>query len=388
MTIINNARTTGNINQARRAVDMAQRIAELDPNESPFVTFLKVAKKDKRIVYNPKFEWLEDDLLGTWSKLTAAATDAATTINVADGNLFRVGDILKIPSTGENVLITAIGSNALTVVRGYGSTAAAVIADAADVLNIGSAMPENSSMRVAKSTQTSNSYNYTQIFRTPISLSGTENASKLNGGQDRAYQRRKASLEHKRDIARAMYFGERKEDTSGTTPRRTMGGLISFLTAGSNTVAFSSSGTALTYRNFDINVAQKAFLHGSKEKLLIAGPLLASSINDWAEKKLLTDVSADKTYGIRVKNLITSYGDMKVIYDPLLEGSVYGGYGMVLDTDNIRYAYLDGRDTKLNVDIQNNDVDGIIDEYITECSLEVRLPNTHVLITGAYAPTA
>lgn len=75
-----------------------------------------------------------------------------------------------------------------------------------------------------------------------------------------------------------------------------------------------------------------------------------------------------------------------MIYDPLLEGAVYGGYGFVLDTENIRYAYLEGRDTKLHVGIQSPDLDGVVDEYLTECSLEVRLPRTHMVITGAYVP--
>ena len=85
-----------------------------------------------------------------------------------------------------------------------------------------------------------------------------------------------------------------------------------------------------------------------------------------------------------MKNLITGYGDLKVIYDPLLADGYHTGYGMVIDTDNVRYAYLQGRDTKLNTNIQAPDVDGVIDEYITECSLEVKLPKTHLLITGAY----
>ena len=63
MVVVSGVRTTQNIEQARRVVDMAKEIALLDPNESPFVTFLKVAKRGTRVAYNPKFEWLEDDLL-------------------------------------------------------------------------------------------------------------------------------------------------------------------------------------------------------------------------------------------------------------------------------------------------------------------------------------
>ena len=384
MANITGARMTSNIAATRRMVDMAKDIALLDPNEGPFVTFLKALGQSARVVYDPKFEWLEDDLLETWSQTTGAAEDTATTVQVADGSIFRTGDVLKIPDTGENLLVTEVSENQLTVVRGYGSTAATDIESGAAVLNIGPAMVENSSLRQVKSTLETNGYNYTQIFRTPLALSGTEAASTLHGGKDRAYQRRKASIEHKRDIARAMYFGQRKEDLSGAAPRRTMGGLVEML-GSANTAAFSSSGNPLTYRNFDNTVAKEVFRHGSQDKLLIAGPNLAAAINSWADKKLVTNVEKD-TFGLRIKNLVTTYGELKVIYDPLLEGPVYGGYGFVLDTENVRYAYLEGRDTKLNVGIQSPDLDGVVDEYLTECSLEVRLPSTHMVITGAYVP--
>ncbi len=384
MTNISGVRTTENIAQSRRIVDMAKQIALLDPNEGPLLSFLKLAKNNSRCVYNPKFEWLEDDLMETWSKAAAAvAGTTATAVSVSDGSIFRVGDIVKNTATGESMLVSGVAGNDLTVSRGYGSTAAAAIAKDAEFLIIGSAMPENSAGRVIKSTQENNGYNFTQIFRTPIALSGTEAASKLHGGRDRAYQRRKASLEHKRDIARALYFSERKEDNSGTAPRRTMGGMIELL--GNSSITFNASTNKLTYRNFDSSVAAEAFGHGSKEKLLIAGPYLASAINSWSESRLVSDVAEDATYGIRVKNLITTYGDLKVIYDPLLEGA-YAGYGFIVDPENIRYAYLDGRDTKLYTDIQENAVDGIIDEYLTECSLELRLPQTHMLIKGCYIP--
>lgn len=384
MANITGVRTSENILQARRVVDMARDIALLEPNEAPFVTFLKMSKKNSRSCYNPKFEWLEDELLAKWDKVSAQATAEATSLTVTSGDIFRSGDILKVPSTGENMMVTAVSSNTLTVVRGYGSTTAAAITANADILNVGSAMPENSNSRTVKTTQETSNFNYTQIFRTPISLSGTEAASKLYGGKDRAYQRKKAAIEHKRDIGLSFYYGERKLDTTGDTPRRTTGGLLSFLTAASQTVAFDKSSNPLTYQNFDTTVAQKAFRYGSKEKLLIAGPMLASAINGWAIGDLRTKADPAATYGINVVNLITSYGTLRIIYDPMLEGSIYGGYGIVLDAENVAYRYMEGRDTKLNVDIQAPDTDGVVDEYITECGLEVKLPKTHMLVTGAY----
>ena len=385
MANIAGVRTTSNIQQARRVVDMAKNIALLDPNDSPFVTFLKLAKQDVRVAKAPKIEWLEDDLIGAATQVNAGGgvsiTTSSTSIPVDDGSIFSVGDLISIPAKSLVYRITAISTNTLTAIQFGTSVASGTIADDSVVLKLGNAMEENSSAPAAKTTQEVACYNYTQIFRTPVSFSGTELATELYGGKDRAYQRRKKALEHKRDIARAMYFGVRKEDTTGTTPRRTMGGLLSFLT---ESTAFDSSTQPLTYANFNKYVAQPVFSHGSKDKLLIAGPNLMNAINAWSEAKLVTEVDPAATYGIRVKNLITGYGDLKVIYDPLLADGYHAGYGMVIDTDNIRYAYLQGRDTKLNTNIQANDVDGVIDEYITECSLEVKLPKTHLLITGAY----
>ena len=385
MANIAGVRTTSNIQQARRVVDMAKNIALLDPNDSPFVTFLKLAKQDVRVAKAPKIEWLEDDLIGAATQVNNGSgisiTTSSTSIAVDDGSIFSVGDLISIPAKSLVYRITAISTNTLTAIQFGTSVASGTIADDSVVLKMGNAMEENSSAPAAKTTQEVACYNYTQIFRTPVSFSGTELATELYGGKDRAYQRRKKALEHKRDIARAMYFGVRKEDTTGSTPRRTMGGLLSFLT---ESTAFDSSTQPLTYANFNKYVAQPVFSHGSKDKLLIAGPNLMNAINAWSEAKLVTEVDPAATYGIRVKNLITGYGDLKVIYDPLLADGYHAGYGMVIDTDNIRYAYLQGRDTKLNTNIQANDVDGVIDEYITECSLEVKLPKTHLLITGAY----
>ena len=385
MANIAGVRTTSNIQQARRVVDMAKNIALLDPNDSPFVTFLKLAKQDVRVAKAPKIEWLEDDLIGAATQVNNGSgisiSTSSTSIAVDDGSIFSVGDLISIPAYNLIYRITAISTNTLTAIQFGTAVASGTIADNSVVLKMGNAMEENSQAPAAKTTQEVACYNYTQIFRTPVSFSNTELATELYGGKDRAYQRRKKALEHKRDIARAMYFGVRKEDTTGTTPRRTMGGLLSFMT---ESTAFDSSTQPLTYANFNKFVAQPVFSHGSKDKLLIAGPNLMNAINTWAEAKLVTEVDPAATYGIRVKNLITGYGDLKVIYDPLLADGYHAGYGMVIDTDNVRYAPLQGRDTKLNTNIQPPDVDGVIDEYITECSLEVKLPKTHLLITGAY----
>lgn len=386
MAQINGVRTTKTITQDRRIVDMAKQIALLDPNEAPFITILKNIK-ETRTVINPEFKWLEDELTAEYTEVATAISSASTTtLAVDDGSIFRPGDIIKVGA--ENMLVTAISSNNLTVVRGYGTTAAqAAIAVDTGVYIIGNANMENAGARDAMSTQEVAVTNYTQIFKTPIQLSNTEAASDLYGGADRAYQRRKALIEHKRDICRSIYFGEKKEDTSGTAVRRTMAGLFALIGA-ANTVTFASSGgTALSYKSFDQYAALPAFSHGSKEKLLIAGPKLIAAINSWRlDNTKVDEVGTDKTWGVQVSKLVTSYGIMDVVFEPMFTGGL-ADLGLVLDMDNIRYVALKGRDTKLETNIQANDVDGVIDQYLTECSVECKQPKTHMIIKGAYYPS-
>ena len=383
--VTSNANSSLHESGARLVVDMRNQIAQLEPDESPFITFLRASKKNTRVAYNPKFEWMEDSLTPNGSTLaTAIAATSTTSVVVAsgDGVLFKAGDIIM--ASTEAMYVSAVSTDTLTVTRGFGGTTAlSSIALNTPIYIISNAYAENSTSPAALTTKPDEKYNYTQIFRTAVQLSNTADKTKMYGGADRGYQRSKALLEHKREIAKAFYAGYRTIDSSYT--KRTTGGLFSFLT---QTQAFSSGGTTLTYANFDELVAQKAFRYGSKQKLLIAGPKLSTVINMWALNKVVTDVSTDAAFGMRVKKLYTSYGDLMVVYDPLLADLGHPDYGIVIDTNNINYVHLDGRDTKLYTNIQENDRDGIKDEYLTECGLEVRLPKTHMLITGAYVPSA
>lgn len=326
-----------------------------------------------------KFEWLEDDLGARWDAINKAAgyLAADTTLTVDNGDYFASGFIVKVPRTGEVLLVTAVSSNDLTVTRGYGSTSAAALVDNDPLVIIGNANEEGSGTLVLKSTLESAKFNYTQIFKTPFGVTGTENNTKMYGGKDLAYQRKKKAIEHKIDIARAFTFGEKKLDTSGTNPRRATGGLLSFLTANNY-----DAGGALTQSEFDNNVSEVVFKKGSKKKIMLASARMLSVINGWALGKLQVNQDAAK-YGLDIREYQTPFGTyMLMNYQHILEGAVYGGYGIVIDPENVKYRYLQGRDTTLRTNIQDNDEDQVKEEYLTECGLEVRLPDTHAVITG------
>lgn len=198
----------------------------------------------------------------------------------------------------------------------------------------------------------------------------------MYGGNDLSYQQKKKGIEHIVDIARSFYFGELKQDTTGTHPRRSTKGLLSFL----NQNNYDASG-ALTQSEFDQSVCEVAFKYGSSEKLMLASARVLSVINGWALGKL--EISqGETTFGLAVTKYVSPFGILNIVYEPLFEGAIYGGYAAIVDVDNVKYRPLKGRDTSLRTNIQAADVDGRTDEYLTEAGLELKLPKTHALLTG------
>jgi hypothetical protein len=380
--VVSGTRGTENIQTAKKVVDMRSTIALLDPKETPFMSFLMIAKRNKRVVTNPRFDWLEDDLLPRWDAVNNGAgyADNAASIVVDNGIYFTPGDQVKVPRSGEVMLVTAVndGTNTLTVKRGYGVTTALALVDNDALLIIGNANEEGSGARAVKSTKEQNKYNYTQIFKTPFAVTNTQQATKMYGGKDLSYQQAKGGVQHKIDIARSFVFGERYMDTgSDGQPRRATGGLLSFLTENNY-----DAGGALTQSEFDNNVSEVVFKHGSKEKIVLCSARFLSVVNGWAQGALRINQEAKK-FGLEIFEYVTPFGKYQLMNEQrILEGSVYGGYGIVIDPEQVSYNPLEGRDTKLETNIQANDADQRKDQYITEAGLEVRLPKTHAVITG------
>lgn len=382
MTIVNGMRTTKNINQDRRVVDMSKSIALLQPSKAPLITLTK--RLATETTYNPIFHWLEDDLVARWDAINNAAgyDNVATSIVVDTGDLFNVGDIVKVPRTEEIMRVTAVSTNTLTVVRGYGTTAAAALVDNDPLVIIGNAFKEGSLSASPKTGLTSTVFNYTQIFKTAVQVSKTQEASKLYGGSDRAYQRKKKGIEHAVDIERAAWFGEKSEHVSGEEIIRTTGGVLGFISATCETYDASNS---LTEDNFEKEFLEDLFKYGSDKKTMFCSSRVISVINSWGRDKLQTVVGED-TYGLAIMKYVSAHGELLLVKHPLFEGAVYGKMGVALDLENVKYRPLEGRDTKLETNIQPNDADYYLDQYLTEAGFMIKLPKTHGIIKNVDFP--
>jgi len=375
--VIEGQRSTVDILQAKRVVDISKKIYLLNPNAAPLTILLSKMRKNPTV--NPRFGWMEDDIFPSWDAINLAAGYAAgdTSIVVDNDTYFRAGDLIKVPRTGEVMLVTAVNSttHALTVIRSVGSTAAAALVDDEPLMKLSSASEEGAAGPAAKSTKAADVYNYTEIFKTPLDVTGTENASELHGGKDRNQLRKKKGIEHLVNIERQFWFGERGYDDTGTKRKRFTGGVFEFIKTN-----VKDAGGALTEVEFEA-FCRDAFKHGSSVKWGFASPLAASVINMWAAGRLKT-IPKDKTYGIAVQKYLTIHGELNLVINKLFEGTVYGGYLAVLDLENLAYRPLRTRDTVFETNIQAKNVDGFTDQYKTEVGLELDLEKTHAVMIG------
>jgi hypothetical protein len=337
---------------------------------------LKQTAGKKKIAINPEYNWLEDELAPRWDAVNFGSgyTSGAMSIVVDNGSYFKIGDVIKDVNTGEQMLVTNVATNTLTVSRGWGSTSAATVSNNDVITILSNASAEGSNAPAIKTTKEVKKTNYIQTIRTPFGVTGTEDASEMYGGKDINYLQKKAGIEHKKDLERVILFGEPKEDKTGAKPRRFTGGLNYFITTNRQ----NASGT-LTEAEFE-EFCRTIFRYGSKKKVLLASPIVISAINSWGKGHLQT-VPKDKTYGIDVKEYLSGHGTLLIVKHDLLEES-YAGYAFAVDPEFVYLRTMKGRDTQLKTNIQDNDEDAREDEYMTDLGFELHLEKAHGVLYG------
>jgi len=375
--MITKTRDTSNVIAIRRVVDIAKKIDVLEPDSAPLVQLTK--KIQKKVAINPEFHWMEEEALVKNDQINHATayTSGDVSVTVDHGEYFRAGDVVKDVTTGEQFLVSAVTTNDLTISRGWGSTSATTISDDDYLLIVGNANAEGATKRGIKIADQSPKMNYTQIFRTPFGITRTADKSEMYGGSDLAHQRMIQLIEHQKEIERAFWFGEPKEDTSiADHPTRATGGVDYFL----STYASGMSGT-MTEAEFEAFL-RDGFRYGSKTKWLFAAPIYLSAINFWAKSALFVAPS-DKTFGIDVRQWLTPFGMVNIVLCNLFaETTTYAGYAYLIDIDGLQYRYLTDSDTKLKTNIQANDADGEEDEYISEIGLALSQEKKDALAYG------
>jgi len=356
--------------------DVYDAIYNFKPYQTPVTQFMFAGKKAKMPCYSPKFEIVEDLLMPhrtTTSSVAAQATDQAITVPAGEGLYFKVGDVIRIHATNENALVTASASTTINFLPldGSGGTSFTAVAVSTVISRVGYAGAEASTSPVAKSTVASQPYNYTQIFKQSVNLSGTEMSTEMYGGDDWTNQRVKATEELKLDFERTWLYGIRNVTTTAGAYLRFTGGMLD-QTSGAMGITDKTQyvGNAFaTEDEFFTTYLPALFAKGTNRKTLYCGSDAIAAINNYSKVKQQTRVS-EREYGVNIVNIITPFGEVGVVWNPILEGSYSNWCAGVDKDDYMKFRYLGAngrsRDLSFHQNVQTPDDDERKDYYLAE----------------------
>lgn len=210
--------------------DVSDIIGIVSPFETPLLDHLGDAK---RPALSTVHEWIEDALLPNTDQIDQDSfspnPQSATSITVDRGHRFQIGDLVRPGDTSEVMAVTAISTNTLTVVRGYGGTTAATLADDMSLTILGNAALEGAPAAAARFTTRTRKSNYTQIFSATVDVSGSMQAARAHGVSDEVdYQKQERLRELLRDLENCVLNGvsPAASPQGSSTVRRSMNGII------------------------------------------------------------------------------------------------------------------------------------------------------------------
>lgn len=377
-------RGSGQFTTDFRPTNYRELFTLLEPNgTAPLNAILAMSQSAE--TDDPKFNHFRDELPPRALLVGAGgATNVATALTVLanDDIKFVVNDTVLINTrTNEVMRATADGSGTtVTVVRGQAGTVAAAM-NANDVLAIiGHASTEGSGKPTPVTFDPTTDFNYTQIFKTGVSITGTMQNTYLRTGDKESEMITKALKLHMADIERAFWFGRRHEENgSSAQPRRYTGGLFSMIPNVIDADSMTTPGT-ITETEFDRLLIEQVFAWGSKQKVAFCGPRVISNLQKIAKGRWQPE-AVDGSYGVSLTRYATFAGDVLVHLHPMFRQIPGMDKTMVLlDLQHLKYRYMKGRDTDLRRDVQANDTDGTEHYYMTECGLELTQGKPHTVI--------
>lgn len=338
------------------------------------------------------------------------AADTAKEFRIGHQILLRDASDQYVDVNGKVTARTLNGANSyLTVTlledddNSYDILAASghTIGSADRIIIVGNINEEGAAMPTAISYDPVKYYNYTQIFRTPLSITRTARKTKLRTND--AYQEAKMeALEiHGIEMEKAFIFGIPTEGTgSGGKPERTTQGIVDFVRknvpANHNIYPLNSTYTGKGWTETGggelwlENYLEQLFRFGGTEKLAICGSGVLSAINRLVKAGAHMDITPKTTsYGLKVIEWVSPYGTIYMKIHPLMsQESSFRKMMLLIDPKNIVFRYIDdtmffGEGSKTAADGTNyGRVDATYEEYLTEAGLELHHPDTFMVLDG------
>ena len=412
---------------------------ELWTDVAPFTTM--ISNQEMRDVPDPVFKMFEHRnpwVKQTWlcngdtnnidsdgSTTTTITVDTPSNISIDDSLKGIIAEVWTDGYGSKKAVIRVKTVNSATEIIATGlwtSTGSDIaLADDDIFLVIGNAQGEGSSSPEAWSDELQVVYNSTQIFKTPLQITGTLEAAVLRGeSSELARLRRMKAQEHKMQKEKAFLFGKRfggtglqeasyaagnndtnadetfadggNVDSDGNLVRTTYG-VISALEAYGESTSTHDAQNVFTvdssygYSNF-VDDMEKVFQYipesGLKRAFVGAGALgywskMAGSSglagnSGWTVA--LGDMKRD-ALGFNYRVLETPHGMLQLIPTPALRGP-YNKYMAVVSDENLFHAVYRPAMYQTNIK-QDNAFDGVKDQYMSDEGVGIQLIESHHL---------
>jgi hypothetical protein len=325
-----------------------------------------------------------------------------TTVNLLPGMLLRVD------STGENVLINAILSTTqISVQRAVGSTAAAAIGASINLYQVGTAFEESSLRPNALAINPVRVTNLTQIFRNTWAISDSVRATQMIAGDTNVSENRQDCAGfHAADIEKGIFFGQKFAGTRNGQPFRTMDGIYAIV---SNLAYYPSSyssanitvaGATTNYTQFeaafDPCFNQATDPKVANERVLFVGGTAKKVINNIGRMNgTYYMVDGQTSWGLQFSTIKIARGTFRVIEHPLFNTNAsWSKLAIAVDLSSFNLAYLGDRKTQnkeFNMngnDAADNGIDAIGGTLTTELTTVIKNPPANGIMTNLTAAAA
>ena len=400
--------TTTQLTQDLAKKSFAGMITRLMPNgQAPLFGLTSMLQSDTAVQTEHGF-FTKTMLFPQFQVSASGQTASDTTFTVVSTAQLLPGQIHRIDSTGENVIINAVISNTqVSVTRGTGTVAAASIGASVRAYQVGNAFEEASLRPNSLIINPVRITNYTQIFRNTWAISDTIRATQMIAGDTNiAESRQDCAAFHAADIEKALFFGQKSQGTRNGQAFRTLDGLLniignlayypSYVSSTNVTTAGSTTNFTQLEAAIDPCFNQTTDPKVANERVLFVGG---------AAKRVLTAigrlngiyqmVDGQTNWGLQFSTFKTSRGTFRVIEHPLFNSNTsWQKMAVAVDLSSFTVAYLGDRKTQnkeFNQDgneANDNGIDAVGGTLTTELTAVVRNPPANAVIFGLTAGAA
>ena len=407
-----------------------QVVKELWTDVTPFTTV--VANQEQRTPNDPTFKMFEHR--NPWNKqeFSLAANPASVNSKAELGTAVAVDGIVGLASSVDSsylglecevwdetkttlrghALITVVGTNEIK----YKNIGAAAL-DAADndvFIVVGNAHGEGTEAPDSWADELKVVYNTTQIFKTPLQITGTLEAAALRGeSSELARLRLQKSQEHKIQKERAFLFGDspigtgladsrdgasNESFTDGYTTDangnvvRTTKGIVTALedygaTTGDDQNVFTVSEASYSYSSF-VDDMEKVFQYVPEAgmKMAFCG---MGAMSYWSKMEGSSGFAGNSGWNVNIssserssmgfnyRQLETPHGVLMLIPTPVLRGP-YNKHMVVVSEENLFHATYRPPVYQTNIKTDNA-FDGVKDQYMSDEGIGITLIESHKL---------